>query len=69
VGSRGVGHYRQTNRVLMCVVYQTVTQIELFYCADQKHALPTHEKQSAQVTVNLAKMHYTRQTVPTLSLD
>jgi hypothetical protein len=55
-----------------CVLFRTVSEIELFrytlYRLATCHALK-HELQSAlMLTVEFSKMHYTRKTVPTLSL-
>jgi hypothetical protein len=54
--------------IYTCVLFRTVSEIELFHCTEEQHAMSSHELQSAlMLTVEFSKMYYNRQTVPTLS--
>jgi hypothetical protein len=47
--------------VCTCVLFRTVSEIELFHCTDEQHAVSSHELQSAlMLTVEFSKMYYTR---------
>jgi hypothetical protein len=41
--------------------HTSCTEIELFHCTDEQHAMSSHELQSAlMLTVELSKMYYTK---------
>jgi hypothetical protein len=57
LGGHSIGHSKQEN----IYVLRTVSEIELFHCTDEQHAMFSHELQSAlMVTVEFSKMYYTR---------
>jgi hypothetical protein len=47
--------------ICTCVLFRTVSEIELFHCTDEEHAIASHELQSAlMLTVEFSKIYYTR---------
>jgi hypothetical protein len=43
------------------ILFRTVSEIQLFHCTDEQHAMSSHELQSAlMLTVEFSKMYYTR---------
>jgi hypothetical protein len=43
-----------------CVLFRAVSEIQLFHCAGEQHAMSPHEFQSAlMLTVKFSYMHYT----------
>jgi hypothetical protein len=61
------------NFVCTCVLFQTVSEIDSYFtvhCTEEQHVMSSHELHSAlMLTVEFSKMYYTRETVPTLSLE
>jgi hypothetical protein len=54
--------------VLFRSLFRTVSEIELFHCTDEQHAVSAHELQnSLMLTVEFAKMYYIRKTVSTFA--
>jgi hypothetical protein len=62
------------------VLFQTVTEIELFHYtvvwmydkmhSDEQHAMPSHELQGGLIlTVEFSKIYFTRLTIPTFHLN
>jgi hypothetical protein len=78
-GGHRIGQSKQTECICACVVFRTVSELQLFHCAvvcmyvemhsDEQHAMSSHELQCAvMLTVEFSKMYCTC-TVPTLSLE
>jgi hypothetical protein len=53
VGGPSIGHSKQKkkNCICTCVLFRTVSEIELFHCTDEQHAMSSHELQSALMLV------------------
>jgi hypothetical protein len=57
-----IGHSKQRICTCTCVLFGTVSEIELFHCTvhstDEQHAMSSHELQSALIlTVEFSKMY------------
>jgi hypothetical protein len=71
VGGHSIGHSKQKkNCICTCVLFRTVSEIELFHCtvvsmyvkmhSDEQHAMSSHELQSAlMLTVEFSEIYYT----------
>jgi hypothetical protein len=47
--------------ICTCVLFRTVSEIKLFHCTDEQHAISSPKLQSAlMLTVEFSKMYYTR---------
>jgi hypothetical protein len=52
------GHSKQNKCTCTCVLFRTVSDIELFHCTDEQQAMSSHELQSAlMLTVEYSKMY------------
>jgi hypothetical protein len=48
VGGRSIGHFKQKKKCMCtCVLFWTVSEIDLFHCIDEQHTMSSHELQSA----------------------
>jgi hypothetical protein len=45
LGIYTIGHSEQKNCVCTCVLLRTDSEIELFHCTDEQHAMSSHELQ------------------------
>jgi hypothetical protein len=56
-----IGNSKQNICVCTCVLFRTVSEIKLFPCTDEQHAMSSPDLRSAfMLTVEFSKMYYTR---------
>jgi hypothetical protein len=60
LGGHSIGRSKQES-IYVHVLFRTVSEIELFHCTDEQHAMSSHELRSElMLTVEFFKMYYTR---------